>query len=223
MITLCHAAKGGSGTTVVACGRAVGGHGPALLVDLEGEAALVLGLDESDRPGVLDWLTSEAPADHLDDLLIEVTPSCHLIVARSPGSFVGSRALPVVADERWEQLALWLLRWAHDAGGSVVVDAGTSPIPPSFAERCPTRWLVTRACYLSLRRAAHLSFRPTGVVLVDEPGRGLAVRDIESSVGAPVIVSIPWDLRIARSVDSGLLLAGRLPRLLNRHLSKVAA
>ena len=36
MITLCYAAKGGSGTTVVACSRPIGSLGPVLLVDLAG-------------------------------------------------------------------------------------------------------------------------------------------------------------------------------------------
>ena len=49
-----------------------------------------------------------------------------------------------------------------------------------------------------------------GVVLVDEPGRALRARDIEASLGVPVVATVLLDPAIARAVDAGLLLA-RLP------------
>jgi hypothetical protein len=221
MITLCHAAKGGSGTTLVASTRAIRSPGPTLLVDLEGDVPGMLGLAEPVRPGVIDWLASDAPTAHLDDLLAEVTPNCSLL----PASEANGRTTPVVHDrgERWDALGDWLCSWADDSGGSVVVDAGTRKLPATFVERCPVRWLVTRACYLALRRASRLTVRPTGVVLVDEPGRQLRRSDIEVAVGAPVVATLAWDIRIARSVDAGLLLCGRLPRPLGRAFADVAA
>ena len=50
---ICWAAKGGSGTTVVACALALGsGHGwPTTLVDLSGDSATALGLAEPTGPG----------------------------------------------------------------------------------------------------------------------------------------------------------------------------
>ncbi|WP_148288638.1 hypothetical protein [Ilumatobacter nonamiensis] len=220
MITLCHAVKGGSGTTVVACARAINSPGPTLLVDLDGDVPNALGIDQTSRPGVVEWLASEAPPAHLEDLLIEVTPNCALLPAREPAS---PGAPPTDRTERWDELVDFFTEWANDTGGSVVVDAGTRDLPTSFTEQCPQRWLVTRACYLSLRRAFHLTVRPTGVVLVAEPGRSLKARDIETSVGAPVIATVEWDIRIARQVDTGLLLGGRLPRSLHRALVGVAA
>lgn len=226
MITLCHAAKGGSGTTVVACSRAIDVAGPSLLVDLGGDAPGMLGLPEPDRPGVLDWLESRAPIAHLDDLLIDVTPSCVLLPRRTgPTGIDPTMNVATAFDrvERWDELFDWLVEWSQHSGGSVVIDAGISHVPTTFAEQCTNRWLVTRACYLALRRAGRLTVRPTGIVLVEEPGRGLTVRDVEYSVGAPVVATIAWDPRVARAVDSGLLLNGRLPRVVHRALARVAA
>ena len=53
--------------------------------------------------------------------------------------------------------------------------------------------------------------RPNGVIVVDEPGHALTVRDIERAIGAPVVAVMSFDPAIARAVDAGLL-ATRLPR-----------
>lgn len=217
MITLCLAAKGGSGTTVVACTSAIQASGPSLLVDLDGDAPAVLGVAEPDRPGVVDWLASHAPISHLDDLVVDVAPDLFLLPARGTAS--NTNGLPLDA-ERWAGLSEWFVEWAHHTGGSVVIDAGTLPIPAMFAEQCPNRWLVTRPCYLSLRHASRLTTRPTGVILIDEPGRALGRRDVENATSAPVITRIAWDSRVARSVDCGLLVSGRLTRSLGRDLAK---
>jgi hypothetical protein len=71
---------------------------------------------------------------------------------------------------------------------------------------------VTRPCYLALDRARRSPITPTSVVVVDEPGRSLRRSDLERSVGAPVVAVVPWDPRIARAVDAGLLRYRRLPR-----------
>ena len=224
MITLCHAAKGGSGTTIVACLRAIESPGPVLVVDLEGDVPGMLGLPEPERPGVVDWLGSNAPIAHLDDLLLEVTPNALLLPATGVGSQSSTRsAIATSRAERWDELFDWFTEWGHDTGGAIVIDAGTTALPATFVEQCPSRWLITRACYLSLRRATRLAVPPTGIVVVDEPGRALRHRDIETSIRAPIIATIPWDIRVARSVDAGLLSARRLPRAVHRSLRGVAA
>jgi hypothetical protein len=223
MITLCYAAKGGSGTTVVACIRAIDSVGPVLLVDLDGDIPAMLGLAEPDRPGVVDWLTSDAPSAHLDDLLVDVTPNCTLLPSSGPDTASTSAPQAEAGSERWDGLVDWLTEWSVDSGGSVVVDAGTRCLPVTFVEQCPQRWLVTRACYLALRRAGRRGVSPTGVVLIDEPGHALRRRDIEASVRAPIVATIDWDVRVNRSVDAGLLLGGRLPRSIHRALARVAA
>ena len=164
-------------------------------------------------------IASDAPTAHLGDLLVTVTPNCTLLPAKgaAPAATRDQRG------DRWDGLFDWLQEWSGDTGGSVIIDAGTVPIPPTFLEQCQSRWLVTRACYLALRRAATLPVRPTGVVLVDEPGRSLRRQHVQEAVGAPVIATMVWDIRVARAVDSGLLLGGRLPRGLQRAFGSVAS
>jgi hypothetical protein len=81
--------------------------------------------------------------------------------------------------------------------------------------------LVTRACFLSLRRALAAPVQPSQVILLREPGRALNAADIEDVVGAPVIAEVPLDPAVARAVDAGLL-ASRLPRTLERGLDRAA-
>ena len=74
--------------------------------------------------------------------------------------------------------------------------------------------LVTRSCYVALRRVRLAPVRPSGVVLVTEPGRVLSRDDVAAAAEAPVVAEVPLDPQVARLVDSGLL-AGRLPRSLH--------
>ena len=203
--------------------RALTTPGPVLLVDVDGDVPAMLGLADPDRPGVLDWLTSSAPLAHLDDLLVEATPNCSLLPA-TDRTVPAHRAASIdVEPPRWDGLVDWFGEWSADTGGSVVIDAGTQPLPRSFVEQCPRRWLVTRACYVALRRAGRHPITPTGVVLVDEPGHPLSRRDVEISLRAPIVTTVRWDVSVARAVDGGLLLSSRLPRSLHRSLGQAAA
>jgi MinD superfamily P-loop ATPase len=209
MITVCWAAKGGSGTTVVAAAMAIAASVPTLLVDLAGDVPAVLGIPEPDGPGVLDWLASDAPAERLSAL--ELRADAHTSVL--PRGRAG-HATP----ERWVELAAWLRRERR----SVLVDAGsTGAPPPAIVRAAEHALLVTRPCYLALRAAVRQAARPSGVVLVEEPGRALRARDVEASLGAPVIATVLLDPAIARAVDAGLLLA-RLPTAF-RHAVRLAA
>jgi hypothetical protein len=217
MVTLCWAAKGGSGTTVVTASMALASPRPSLLVDLDGELPAVLGLPEPVRPGVGDWLATDTGASHLDGLLIDIAPTTWLLPWRS-----GSGPLAVPDDDRWRQLAAWFHDWADARCGDVVIDAGTGTPPRLLVDGVDRAVLVTRPCYLSLRRAVREPTRPSGVVLVDEPGRSLRRHDVEHALGAPVDAVVAVDPAIARAVDAGLL-ATRLPRSLGRDLRGVAA
>ena len=75
--------------------------------------------------------------------------------------------------------------------------------------------LVTRPCYLALRRALHegATSNVSGVVAVTEPGRALDCDDIAAVLGLPVITTMPLRAEIARAVDAGVL-ADRLPEAL---------
>jgi MinD superfamily P-loop ATPase len=209
MITVCWGAKGGSGTTVVAAAMAIAAAAPTLLIDLAGDVPAVLGIPEPDGPGVFDWLASDAPAARLNAL--EVLADGHADVLPR------GRAAQV-PPTRWGELATWL----RGERRSVVVDAGSVGEPPQAIVRAADHaLLVTRPCYLALRAAVRQPTRPTGVVLVEEPGRALRARDIEASLGVPVVATVLLDPAIARAVDAGLLLA-RLPAGF-RHALRLAA
>jgi hypothetical protein len=81
--------------------------------------------------------------------------------------------------------------------------------------------LITRACYLAVRRAVDAREVVDGIVLVEEPGRALGVDDLEAALGASVVSRVLLDPAVARAVDSGLLLA-KLPGAFRRVLEVAA-
>jgi len=225
MVTLCWAVKGGSGTTVVAASLALSSKRPSLLVDLDGELPAVLGIPEPDRPGVEEWLATDTSSDHLADLLIDIAPQTWLLPWRSAvGHPTAGRVAhdSIDAGTRWIELAAWLHDWSVQRGCDVTVDAGTGTPPDELAAGADRSLLITRPCYLALRRAVRCPARPTGVVLVDEPGHGLTQRDVEHALGVPVEATVGLDPTVSRAVDAGLL-ATRLPRVMSRDLRRVAA
>ncbi len=223
MVTLCWAAKGGSGTTVVAATLALTSAHPSLLVDLDGEMPAALGMPEPDRPGVAEWLATRTPTEQLADLLIEFAPRRLLLPWRSAATWANAPISPNgPTDARWSELGEWLRDWARQGGCEVTIDAGTGEPPTALADHVDRSLLVTRPCYLSLRRVVRGTARPTGVVLVDEPGRALSRRDIEHALGVPVEATVSFDPAVARAVDAGLL-ATRPPRIISRELRRIAA
>lgn len=227
MVTLCWAAKGGSGTTVVTSTLALESPRPSLLVDLAGDIPLVLGLPEPDRPGVIDWLSTDGPASQLIDLVVEVNDTTALLPRRlAIGNADGDRptrgAAGDITPDRWPQFVEWMEQWEQRHGGDVWIDAGTGHPSASIADLVPNRWLVTRACYLALMRAIASPIQPTGLVLVDEPGRSLRADDVERSLGVALVAEISYDPKVARAVDAGLL-SMRPPTIMRRRLRRVAA
>lgn len=215
MLTICWAAKGGSGTTVFAAAKAVTMPTEALLVDLAGDVPSALGIPEPEGPGVFDWLASDAPSERLPRLETRITDRLSVLHARA--SSEPRSGDPSVPESRWFELAAHLRADRRIA----VVDAGTGAPPAALAAAADESLLVTRACYLALRRAARIGAAPTGVVLVEEPGRALSGSDIEMSVGAPIVGRALLDPMIARAVDAGLLVS-RLPRAWRRELRRAA-
>lgn len=68
-------------------------------------------------------------------------------------------------------------------------------------------------CYVALATLlAADAPRPDGIILVAEEGRSLTARDVSEVTGLPVIATVQTSLRVARSIDAGLL-PSRLPRL----------
>ncbi len=119
MVTLCWAAKGGSGTTVVAASLALNSTHPSLLVDLDGELPVALGLSDPDRPGVAEWLATDAPTEHLAELVIDIAPHRWLLPWRS-GATWANRSAPIEpTDARWSELGDWLQDWSRQWGCNV--------------------------------------------------------------------------------------------------------
>jgi len=205
MLTICWAAKGGSGTTVFTAAAALLSASPALLIDLDGDLPAVLGLPDPEGPGIYDWLRSDASPERLANLERRMTDDVGLIP-------VGRRG--PIAPERWLELAGHLAAETRQ----VFVDAGSSEPSEAIRHVADRSLLVTRACYLSIKRAVTHGIVPTGVVLVREPGRALTAADIEASVGAPVVSTVLLDPAIARAADAGLL-TSRLPGGMRRQLA----
>ena len=209
---VCWSVKGGSGTTVVASTLALvhAEKSPrgALIVDLAGDVPAVLGLAEPSGIGIGEWFAQNENSSRmaLQSIAFQATANLQLI-SRGSGQIVANFA------ELAASLATFDL--------PVVVDAGCGVVPTELLARASSSLLITRPCYLSLRRAAQLNVAPTGVVLINEPGRALGKRDVESVIGAPVIAEITFDATISRAVDAGLL-ASRLPGMLAKQLSVAA-
>ena len=206
---VCWAAKGGSGTTVVSCAMALGSARtqPATLVDLGGDCATALGMNEPDGPGVVDWLASPtAGATELARLALTIRDDVQLI-PRGDGT---------PSDSHWPRLATALA-----AFDTVIVDAGTGCPPQALHDAAEQSLLIIRPCFMAIRRAQRLTIRPTGIVLVDEPGRALTSSDVERALGVGVVAEVRLDPAVARAVDAGLLIA-RLPRSLSLSLRTAA-
>lgn len=209
MLTAYWAAKGGAGATVLAAAHALvaSSRRATVVVDLDGDLPAALGVDAGDRPGVADWLRAgpDVPADALDRLLLPVGDDLAL--------------LPRGGGDLDEGRAGVLGRLLASSPREVVLDAGTRPVGAARAvvREADRSVLVTRACYLALRRLPGIGLAPTEVALVREAARALDRGDVARAVGAPVRTTVDVEPGIARAVDAGLL-ASRLPR----HLARAA-
>lgn len=214
MAVICWSAKGGNGTTLVAVSLALSEPQPGLIVDLAGDVLAALGLPEHDAPGALDWVASDASVDRLDELVVATDVGLGVLPA-------GDTTLvpDALAVERWRLLAQWCAAEETALARPVVIDAGRWP-PPEQLRTAGRSILVTRTCYLALRAARRCEHEPDGIVVVREPGRLLSERDVERSLGAAVVATVPWDPAIQRSLDAGLL-ASRPPQSVRKRLGAV--
>jgi hypothetical protein len=217
MLIACWSPKGGSGTTVVACSLAAllsraGSSAGALLVDLSGDAGSVLGVPDPAGPGLAEWLAAgpDVGPGALARLEVEATAGLRLLAWRS-----GGPAVPPPGAGRGEALVEALSADSRP----VVADCGSGATGAglALAAGAELSLLVLRPCYLALRRAMAAPVRPSGVVLVAEPGRALGRRDVEDVLGVPVQAEVAVEASVARAVDAGLL-ARRVPRPLERAL-----
>lgn len=223
MLVTCWSTKGGSGTSVTAAlvslHAAQDRNRSVLLIDLCGDLPAVFGCVET-TSGLAEWLRSDLAPCSLERVIEELTPNLSLL-ARGQVPLTARRA---------DELVEWL-----DSDAVVVVDAGVlrtqAQQPGSVSGGEELRWrlaaeadrsiLVTRACYLALRRTVSLPVRPSGVVLVTEAGRSLTRSDCERAIGAPVLATVAVDPDIARAVDAGMLRT-RVPKGAIRALGRLS-
>lgn len=207
MNTIFMSPKGGNCTTVTAAAHAVltAAHGNTLLIDLCGDMPATLGLPEPGGPGVNDWLGEDRSANAEALVLLGTPVTENLLLVHRGSQFVAG-------EPRWADLAAA----CSSLGARVVIDAGTSFVHPELRRSFGTVAMVTRPCYLSLRRATMLE-RPTGVCVVREPDRALTTADVSNVLGVPVLAEIPFNAAISRAVDAGLL-GSRAAQLFGDHL-----
>ena len=226
--------KGGSGTTVVAAalaarlarrsaehgsiGREVNDH--VVLVDLIDDAPSVLGLPEPSDPGVVDWLATvdAVPVEALARLIRPAAAGLSLM-ARGRSEAPRLERVPILVDglRAMDRPAVIDVGVIGASSNGPLIDTCRR----SIVEECDRSLLVTRPCFLSLRRAVASGIRPDGVVLLDEPGRALGRTDVADVIGAPIVAVVPVEPAIARTVDAGLL-GARPPAELLRALADVA-
>jgi hypothetical protein len=225
LLISCWSAKGGVGTTVIAAslGLVLGKRSPggAVLADLAGDLPFVLGLrdlaSDGPGPGLAGWLAAGAsvPADALGRLEVPVVAGVGLL-RRGRGPLPRDRAEVLVALFEAGSRAV-----VADCGvlGCLDDDAGDAA---EVVARAATRsLLVTRPCHVALERVRRLTWPPSGVVLVREPGHRCRRADVEDAAGAPVVAVVESDPDVSRAVDGGLL-ADRLPGALVRGLRNAA-
>lgn len=210
--------KGGQGTSVTAALTALrASHEndqPVRLVDLGRDQGAIFGASEVGDAGLGRWTQSDLSTDALEREMVELSPNLSLLPK-------GSLTLnPRRAGE--------LIEWLKQDGTTTIVDVGTlgRDEDEGFADSLHHKVIagsdqsimVTRACYLALRRTVSLPVRPTGVVLVAEAGRALTRSDCERAIGTPVVGTLAIDPDTARAVDAGMLRT-RVPKQALKSLS----
>ncbi len=212
--------KGGSGTSVVAAAAALVAAQklPTRLIDLGGDQPAIFGLVAQPEHGVSDWLSAgpDVPANALHRFTVDIAPNLSLLPYGQENS--------MLAPPRAEAKAGAALAQAfRDDDRLHVVDAGLANAPAAGAivEIADASVLVTRGCYLSLRRAAHhpLLERTFGLVLITESARTLHEKQISHALGKPVLADIAATIDIARIIDAGVFVK-RFPRDLSVPLEK---
>ena len=208
-ITALYATKGGQGVTTTTAALALltahAGH-RTLLVDTGHDLPAALGLpDDTDQPELAEYL-EPASRTTLADIITPVAENLDII---SRGT------APIVFSTH----TYGLLVGGLGLYDQVIID--TTDTAYAWTLHVDHRVLVTRPCYLALRRST-ITPRPTHVVLINEPGRALDAKDIEAVTAVPVTATIPYETGIARTIDAGLLTT-RLPRTLTRALRPLVA
>jgi MinD-like ATPase involved in chromosome partitioning or flagellar assembly len=209
--------KGGVGTSVfaAACALVLARHTAVRLADFGGDQPAVLGVAGEPVPGLGEWLDAGAatPADAVDRLAVDVGRGLSLLP-------LGNRTPRTATPEAGAALGVVL---AHDERVTIA-DAATADCDAlqAIVEVSDISIVVTRDCYLALRRAARtpLVRRAAGVVVAEEGMRGLHHRVVTDVLHLPLLDVVPWQAHVARTIDSGVL-CSRLPDSLDRSARRV--
>ena len=202
-ITAVYATKGGQGVTTTAAALAIltaRAGARTLLVDTAHDQPAILGLPDPTGPGLGDYL-QPASRTTLAQITTPVAENLDLIHR-------GDTEI-VFATHTYGQLTGGLGHYDH-----VIIDTHNAAY--AWTLHVDRRLLVTRPCYLALRRSA-VTPRPDAVVLINEHERALNATDVETVLGIPITATVPYHPAIARAIDAGLLTT-RLPRELARAL-----
>src|SRR5262245_29241627 len=237
VLVACWSVKGGVGTTVIAAALALlmAGKSPAgaVIADLAGDVPAALGRPGPESPGLAGWLAAgdDVPADALRRLEAPGVDGLTMLPrGRGPldprragllASLLDLSPRPAVVDcGRLADVETSPPGAGTGAGTGATGEAGTADaVARAVIAHASRSTMVVRPCYLALRRAARAPVRPTGIVVVREPGRVLAPDDVERIAGAPVAAVVELDPAVARAVDAGVL-ARRLPRSLTKALDR---
>lgn len=109
--------------------------------------------------------------------------------------------LPIA--ERGETNGLFITTKWEDAGEGydIIVHDGLVKDGPSW-----TNYLVTRPCYLALRRAvSEVQIGYAGIIALMEPSRALSEKDVANALGNEVVATVSVHPVVARAIDAGLL------------------
>ena len=214
MLIILSSPKGGSGTSVVAASLAIVSSlsTPTLLVDLAGDQAAIMGLPEP-PVGLNDWANGMTHRE-FDEILITCKDNLQLAPS-------GSSAVEIFSTSAWANLCRELVQ-RESEGCNIIIDFGRVELPLVFQKLACTHYMVTRPCYLSLRRAVNIEQKFSGVIVVQGHDRVLTTSDVESVMKLKCVAEIPNSSDISRRVDSGLL-KSRLPSPLQSALAPLVS
>lgn len=213
--------KAGVGTTTIgvtlALQQAKSANKEMLLVDTQGDLPHAIGLAEPKAAGISEWLARDgARGGELGELEYSITskvsmlPLGHHPIAPQLQPNKLKQLAEHLAGERREVIVDCGCLWRHEFDFANHFD-GQLQLATTLLEAADNSWLVTKSCFLGLRRMALSPFKPSGVVLLMEAGRSLMASDVADLAKCPVIAQLEADVRVARAIDAGLL-ASDLPR-----------
>ena len=179
---------------------------PIMLIDLCGDMPTLLGINyqidiDGTQAGISDLGGDSAAAEHT---AIKVTPNTWLLPAGTRDPLEDTEGVQkIIAD----------LGDKYD----VVVDGGLDPklLRQRMVGTGRKPVCVVANCYMALSKAQHIPGPYEHVVVIQEDGRALRVRDVAAALDAQTVEPVDRDPRISRAIDAGTIV-GLLPAPLRK-------